>query len=183
MEPVYDIPQVLFPSNTPGRLPSLSPPFLNPDDAARFAHQLIGDKRAAQYAGVILKNAQCRYLASRPVKVTGERFSPTQFIAVDEKGQLKHPHGFTCYGFYYSRAHQLGGGETAPAGVSRADVITLANFFYPAIYTACWVWPALLMCITCPVSMARCSKFKRGPQKTPKNSSLFCRWSRKEANG
>ena len=131
MEPVYDIPQVLFPSNTPGRLPSLSPPFLNPDDAARFAHQLIGDKRAEQYAGVILKNAQGRYLASRPVKVTGERFSPTQFIAVDEKGQLKHPHGFTCYGFYYSRAHQLGGGETAPAGVSRADVITLANFFLP----------------------------------------------------
>lgn len=129
MEPVYDIAQVLYPRNTQGRLPTLSPPFLTPDDAARFAHQLIGDKREVEYAGVILRNAQGRYLASRPVEMAGESFSPTQFISVDDKGQLKQPQGFRCYGFYYSRSHQLGGGETVPAKVSREQVITLANFF------------------------------------------------------
>ena len=132
MEPVYDIAQVLYPRNTQGRLPTLSPPFLTPDDAARFAHQLIGDKREVEYAGVILRNAQGRYLASRPVEMAGESFSPTQFISVDDKGQLKQPQGFRCYGFYYSRSHQLGGGETVPAKVSREQVITLANFFLPA---------------------------------------------------
>ena len=69
MEPAYEIPKLSFPANIIGRLPTLSPPFVSADDAARFAHELIGDHRDCEYAGVILKNAEGRYFASRPEKV------------------------------------------------------------------------------------------------------------------
>ena len=34
------------------RLPALSPAFVSADDAARFAHRLIGDFRSAEYVVV-----------------------------------------------------------------------------------------------------------------------------------
>ena len=34
-------------------LPTLSPAFVNADDAARFAHHLIGDFRSVEYGGAI----------------------------------------------------------------------------------------------------------------------------------
>lgn len=44
------------PPNVFVELPTLSPPFLSADDAARFAHELIGDHRDVQYGGAIVKN-------------------------------------------------------------------------------------------------------------------------------
>ena len=49
-------------------LPTLSPPFVSADDAARFAHELIGDHRDVQYGGAILKDTQGQFFATRPVK-------------------------------------------------------------------------------------------------------------------
>ena len=132
MGPAYVVPKLLFPSNVIGRLPTLSPPFINPDDAARFAHELIGDHRDAEYGGVILKNAEGRYLASRPEKVAGDRFNVTQFISTTASGQLLQPPGFTCYAFYSSRKHLLAAEQTPFAGVKNEDVHFLANFFLPA---------------------------------------------------
>ena len=132
MGPAYEIPKLLFPANVIGRLPTLSPPFINPDDAARFAHELIGDHRDSEYGGVILKNAEGRYFASRPEKVVGETFNVTQFISTNANGQLLQPLGYTCYAFYNSRKHLLAAEQTPFPGVKNEEVHFLANFFLPA---------------------------------------------------
>lgn len=131
MEPTYEIPKLSFPPNTIGRLPTLSPPFVSPDDAARFAHELIGDHRDADYAGVILKNAEGRYFASRPEKVRGGKFNVTQFISSNTSGQLMQPQGYTCHAFYNSRRHVLETEQTTFAGGTKEEVLYLANFFLP----------------------------------------------------
>nr|WP_019407938.1 DUF4329 domain-containing protein [Pseudomonas psychrophila] len=132
MGPAYVIPQLLFAPNVIGRLPTLSPPYINPDDAARFAHELIGDHRDSEYGGVILKNAEGRYFASRPEKVVGETFNVTQFISTTASGQLLQPPGYTCYAFYNSRAHLLAAEQTPLLGVKSEEVHFLANFFLSA---------------------------------------------------
>lgn len=132
MGPVYEIPKLLLPPNVIGRLPTLSPPFVNPDDAARFAHELIGDHRDSEYGGVILKNAEGRYFASRPEKVVGETFNVTQFISTTAGGQPLQPPGYTCYAFYNSRKHLLAAEQTPFPGVKNEEVHFLANFFLPA---------------------------------------------------
>lgn len=132
MEPVYEIPQIGVTPNKAVNLPGLSPSFVNPDDAARFAHELIGGKRDAGYGGLILKDALGRFVASRPVKLAGGEFSPQQFLSSDAKGLLKHPEGYTCHAFYHSRAHQLAEVQRVPPGGSREEVLTLVNFYLPA---------------------------------------------------
>lgn len=131
MEPVYEIPQMVVAPNVTVSLPSLSPAFVSADDAARFAHELIGDLRNVGYGGLILQNAQGRFVATRPVKLTGEDFTPQQFISSDAKGLLKHPPGYTCHAFYHSRPHKLAEEQRVPPGASREEVLTLANFFLP----------------------------------------------------
>lgn len=128
----YKIPQLSFAPNVIGRLPTLSPPFINPDDAARFAHELIGDHRDSEYCGAILKNAEGRYFASRPEKVVGETFKATQFISTTASGQPLQPPGYTCYAFYHSREHRLAAEQTPFPGVRNEEVHFLANFFLPA---------------------------------------------------
>lgn len=131
MEPAYEIPKLSFPANIIGRLPTLSPPFVSADDAARFAHELIGDHRDCEYAGVILKNAEGRYFASRPEKVVGKKFKVTQFISSNASGQLIQPQGYTCQGFYNSRQHHLATEQKPFMGVTNDEVLFLANFFLP----------------------------------------------------
>lgn len=58
------------------QLPDLSPAFIEPDDAARFAHELIGDFREGEYGGLILKDAQGHYVATRPVRGKTNFFDP-----------------------------------------------------------------------------------------------------------
>lgn len=131
MGPAYEIPKILFAPNVVGRIPTLSPPFINPDDAARFAHELIGDHRDSAYAGVILKNAQGRYFASRPEKVLGDKFNVTQFISTNATGQLIQPPGYTCHAFYQSREHVLALEQRLFQGMRNEEVHYLANFFLP----------------------------------------------------
>lgn len=131
MGPAYEIPKIVFAPNVVGRIPTLSPPFINPDDAARFAHELIGDHRDSAYAGVILKNAQGRYFASRPEKVLGDKFNVTQFISSNATGQLIQPPGYTCHAFYQSREHVLALEQRLFQGMRNEEVHYLANFFLP----------------------------------------------------
>lgn len=131
MGPTYQIPALSFPPSIIGRLPTLSPAFISPDDAARFAHELIGDHRDSGYGGVILKNAQGRYVTSRPEKLAGDTFTVTQFMSTDTRGQLIQPPGYTCYAFYHSRRHALAMEHSSFTGVTKEDVQILANFFLP----------------------------------------------------
>lgn len=83
-------------------LAPLSPPFLSADDAARYAHELIGDQRDVIYGGGILKNGKGHYFATLPIKGKDDDFFPWLFLSTDSQGRLKHPEGYTCCAFYRS---------------------------------------------------------------------------------
>ena len=83
-------------------LPALSPAFVSADDAARYAHRLIGDFRNVEYGGAILKDAQGRYYATRPVRDQSGSFNPTRVISTDAQGLFITPAGYTCYALYHS---------------------------------------------------------------------------------
>lgn len=131
MDPAYEIPQLTFPANVTGHLPTLGPSFVNPDDAARFAHELIGDHRDMEYRGVILKTPQGRYVPSRPEKSDESKSSYMQFMSTNAKGELLHPAGYTCYAFYSSRLHRLAIEQTSFEGLTKDEVNYVANFFLP----------------------------------------------------
>ena len=112
-------------------LPALSPAYVSADDAARYAHRLIGDFRSAEYGGVILKDAQGRFFATRPVKDQSGSFNPTRVISTDAQGNFITPAGYTCYAFYHSHPSNydelLHGLEHLSA--SAEEVMTSIGFF------------------------------------------------------
>ncbi|MGF6096296.1 hypothetical protein [Pseudomonas sp. 18175] len=84
---------------------SLSPVFVLADDAARYAHGQIGSRREHEYIGLILKNAQQRFVATEPQINPGARFDMRQVGPVDRAGlPVVMPAGFSLYGVYSSRA-------------------------------------------------------------------------------
>lgn len=83
-------------------LPTLSPAFINADDAARFAHQLIADYRTVEYGGAILQDALGRYFATRPVRGRKSSFDPTLVLSTDAQGLFITPPGYTCVALYHS---------------------------------------------------------------------------------
>lgn len=119
---------------SPGKtvqLPSLSPPFLSADDAALFAHRLIGDHRDVQYGGAILKNNQEQYFATRPVKAHGVLFKPERVMSTDSSGKFQHPPGYTCVAFYHSHADTYEQLQVLYEGWPIQDLFTRASFFSP----------------------------------------------------
>ena len=50
-------------------LPGLSPAFAYADDAARYVHELIGDRRDVEYGGVVLRRPDGQFFCD----VAGER--------------------------------------------------------------------------------------------------------------
>lgn len=114
------------------QLPSLSPPFLSADDAALFAHRLIGDHRDVQYGGAILKNNRQQYFATRPVKAHGVLFKPGRVMSTDASGKFIHPPGYTCVAFYHSHADTYEQLQALYEGWPIEDLFTRASFFSPA---------------------------------------------------
>lgn len=127
-----DIPQPGWaPPNVSASLPTLSPPFVSPDDAARFAHELIGDHRDVQYGGAILKNKQGQFFATRPVKGASALFRPERVMSTNQLGRFRHPPGYTCVAFYHSHADTYGQVQVLYEGWPGEDVFTRVNFFSP----------------------------------------------------
>lgn len=117
---------------TPGitaRLPALSPAFVSTDDAARYAHRLIGDYRSAEYGGAILRDAQGFYYATRPVKGKTGSFDPTLVISTNRQGQFIHPAGYTCQAFYHSHPANYDEMQRAFRRWTEVQVIVAVNFF------------------------------------------------------
>lgn len=113
-------------------LPELSPAFLTADDAARYAHDLIGDQRDAEYGGVILLRTNGKYYATKPIKGQSRFFEPEKVLSTDDKGHFIQPAGFVCYGFYHS--HPLNFAEIKGyfTDWSKEDAVTSLSFFSPA---------------------------------------------------
>lgn len=110
------------------KLPPLSPPFQSADDAARYAHELIGNSSNPSCGGCIVKNAKGHFFSTLPLKNEKGFFKPWSFLSTDSLGRLKHPDGFTCCAFYlsrgddYEKAHESYGG-------SPEEVATRIDFF------------------------------------------------------
>lgn len=111
------------------QLPDLSPAFIAPDDAARFAHELIGDQRGVEYGGMILKDAQGRYFATRPVRGRTSNFDPGLVASSNAEGQFVHPPGYTCYAFYHSHPNDYDLLKKLFHDWSTAQIITTVQFF------------------------------------------------------
>lgn len=111
------------------QLPDLSPAFIEPDDAARFAHELIGDFRTVDYGGMILKNAQGRYFATRPVRGKTHNFDPALVSSSNAEGMFVHPPGYTCYAFYHSHPNNYDALKDLLPDWSNAQISTTVQFF------------------------------------------------------
>lgn len=110
-------------------LPDLSPAFIEPDDAARFAHELVGDFRAVEYGGMILKDAQGRYVATRPVRGKAGNFDPGLVVSSNAEGQFVHPPGYTCYALYHSHPSNYEALKRLLPDWDRAQITTMVQFF------------------------------------------------------
>ena len=111
--------------------PDLSPDFLSADDAARYVHQLIDDRRTTEYGGLILQTEDGKYVATLPVSTQSDEFNPYSVLPVDDSGALSHPPGFVYCALYHSHANDY---EAHPAVTDLYDIAALStrnNFFSP----------------------------------------------------
>ena len=123
-------------SDRPRRSPKVSidalfysKPHISADDAARFAHELIGNKRDREYGGMILLRDDGRFVATEPLAAKGDRFDFKRLLAVDAQGRFLHPEGFKCHALY--RSHPNGGAELKAANPAFTDeqIEVIVSFF------------------------------------------------------
>ena len=86
---------------TPRAGPALSPAFISPDDAAVYAHDLIGSRRDEEYGGFILSKDHYHY-ATLPVSSEGSLFHPSDVLARSPSGDMVPPEGYVIEGLYHS---------------------------------------------------------------------------------
>lgn len=109
-------------------LPTYSPPFISADDAARWAHMMIGQRRDIEYGGVILKRRN-RYYATHPIPDRRNTFDHKLLLARDSEGRFIAPDDHSAEAFYHS--HPV---DTAQIQAHfpdfTPDQVTLFNNFY-----------------------------------------------------
>lgn len=81
--------------------PQLSPAFITADDAARWAHEMIGTRRDLEYGGVILKRGY-RYYATHPIPDRRAVFEHGLLLAKDSDGNFIAPDDYSAEAFYHS---------------------------------------------------------------------------------
>ena len=114
-------------ANTP--LPLLSPAFAYADDAARYAHELIGNQRDGEFGGAILRSPQGQFYATLPFQGLAESFNFDNVLPTDAEGNLVHPPGYRCFGLYHSHPNTF---ETLRAWLTswpHEAINTLMSFF------------------------------------------------------
>lgn len=82
-------------------VPTYSPAFLTADDAARWAHEMIGLRRNVEYGGVILKR-HSRFYATHPVMGQRVQFDHGHMLAKDSEGKFIAPDDYMAEAFYHS---------------------------------------------------------------------------------
>lgn len=84
-------------------LPSLGPAFISMDDAARYAHEQVGDQRDQEYGGVILQHlADALFYATDPIEGGSNFFDVSTVLNLDSQNQYQHPEGYRCVAHYHS---------------------------------------------------------------------------------
>ncbi len=111
--------------------PVLSPPFITADDAARWAHNRIGDRRDREYGGAVLKQGG-RYFATEPVAGAAIQFDFRAIMATDEHDFFIAPAGYECHAFYHSHPVGSAGEQQLKAQFSADQVMVFISFFSSA---------------------------------------------------
>ncbi|QXQ19423.1 DUF4329 domain-containing protein [Pseudomonas tolaasii] len=88
------------------QLPPLSPGFVHEVDAANWAHQEIGQRRAVEYGGVIVRDPAGLYFATQPVAGEGMQFDLRTVVGIGADGRYLQPPGYTCVATYHSHPAQ-----------------------------------------------------------------------------
>ncbi|WP_017708831.1 DUF4329 domain-containing protein [Pseudomonas syringae] len=84
-------------------MPALSAAFDHPDDAARYAHERIGNRRDREYGGFILVRDDGKYVATEPINGSEFSFDPNDvFPRNDQEGYVLYPQGHNDYAIYHS---------------------------------------------------------------------------------
>lgn len=111
-------------------LPSVGPAFVSMDDAARYAHGKIGNRRDIEYGGVILENlADGYFYATEPLAGARNSFDPWTVLKVDSAGKYLHPEGYRCVADYHSHPDMFDEFEANNPTFSDRQVRALNSFF------------------------------------------------------
>lgn len=111
--------------------PVLSPPFISADDAARWAHDRIGNQRDKEYGGVVLKQG-VRYFATEPVAGMATQFSFITILATDEHDHFIAPQSYECYALYHSHPAKSEGEQELLTQHPADQVALFVSFFSSA---------------------------------------------------
>jgi hypothetical protein len=111
--------------------PVLSPPFVTADDAARWAHNRIGDRRDKEYGGAVLQQG-ARYFATEPVSGESVQFDFRSIMATDEQDHFIAPAAFNCYAFYHSHPADSEGEQGLLTQFTPDQVAIFISFFSSA---------------------------------------------------
>ncbi|SDW01279.1 protein of unknown function [Pseudomonas syringae] len=107
-------------------MPALSAPFDHPDDAARYVHERIGNRRDREYGGFILVREDGKYVATEPMNGSQFSFDPNEvFPHNDQEGYVLYPHGHDDYAIYHSHPSLQAGLQEWP----RSEQVTYPNSF------------------------------------------------------
>lgn len=87
--------------------PQLSPPFITADDAACWAHEVIGMRRDLEYGGVILKRGH-RYYATHPIPDKRNSFEVGLVLGKLKDGSYITHADYGVEAFYHSHSDQAG---------------------------------------------------------------------------
>jgi hypothetical protein len=82
--------------------PTLSPEFLSADDAVRYVHQRIGNRRDRQYAGYVFQRFDKRFFVTEPLEGGIEALRNGQFYPSDNETRPIFPIDHTLHGHYVS---------------------------------------------------------------------------------
>ncbi|AZE52767.1 hypothetical protein C4K03_0583 [Pseudomonas synxantha] len=73
------------------------------DDAARYAHEQVGDRRDQEYGGVIMQSlADELFYSTEPIEGGENFFDVGTVLNEDSNKQLVHPDGYRCVAEYHS---------------------------------------------------------------------------------
>lgn len=110
-------------------LPALSPAFIQPDDAAFWAHRRIGARRDVEYGGVILRNLHGYFFATQPQRGEGDTFDVRTVLNRAADGSMRAPLGYRLAGLYHSHPAVHDGVAQYNPEFTPQQVKAFVNFF------------------------------------------------------
>ncbi|MBE8590850.1 DUF4329 domain-containing protein [Pseudomonas sp. MAFF 301449] len=107
------------------------PAFVTADDAARWAHAQIGERRDKEYGGAILKRGN-HYFATEPVSGAQVLFDFRTILALDDQDNFIAPHPYQCTGLYHSHPADDGQIKQHNPQFTEDQVELFGSFYSPA---------------------------------------------------